>query len=85
MITITIVKNKKTKGKVIQEKELKIFNSLDKAKMFASPIARNMKLCKKMKQTPETEIVAVSYDTDYEKKMLLQIEAITTTENESEF
>lgn len=82
MITLTIVENKTEKGKKIQTKEIKLFNSLDKAKAYASPIANNMKFCRKLKQTPKTEIVAVSYDSEYEKQMLLQIGAIITNDNE---
>ena len=84
MITFTIIENKTEKGKKTQRKEIKIFNSFDKAKAFASPIASNMKFCRKMGQTPKQEIFAVSYDTEYEKKMLLQIGAIITNENEPE-
>lgn len=82
MITLTIVKNTKVNGKPVQKREIKIFPSLDKAKLFASPIATDMRICKKLKQTPKVSIVAVSYDTDYEKQMLIQIGAITTNENE---
>lgn len=82
MITLTVVENKKVKDKIVQKREIKIFPSLDKAKNYASPIANNMRLCKKLGQTPTTEIVAVSYDNEYEKQMLLQIGAFITNDNE---
>ena len=82
MITITLIKRSKVKGKTSETKEIKIFKKLDDAKMFASPIANNMKLCRKLKQIPEQEIMAVSYDEDYERQMLINIGAIITNANE---
>lgn len=82
MITLTLIKRTKEKGKKVEKKEIKIFKKLDDAKMFASPIANNMMLCRKLKQIPEQEIMAVSYDEDYERQMLINIGAIITNDNE---
>lgn len=82
MITLTIVKQVK-KGSVISTKrELKMFNSVDKARKEIAPIVREMKLAKKQKREPTIAIKAVSYDLKSEKTMLLETDAITSVENE---
>lgn len=84
MITATIVKQVK-KGSILTEKvELKLFKSVDKARKELTPIVLEMKTAKKQKRAPKIKIKAVSYDLTSEKQMLLEIHAITTTENETE-
>lgn len=83
MITATIRTQKKVSGVKTYKQEIKVFKSMDTAKKFLQPIATDMIICKKAKKEPAISILSVSYDLDSEKKMLLEIKAITSTENES--
>lgn len=84
MITLTIEKQVK-KGSIIKyERELKVFNSVDKCRKEVIPIVAEMKQAKKAKRPAKIAIRGVSYDYDSEKSMLLETKAIVTTKNESE-
>ena len=82
MITLTIVKRSNVKGVKKETQSLEMFKDTDKARKFILPIAKEMDVCRQTNQIPSTEIIAVSYDTDSEKSMLLATRAIITTENE---
>lgn len=82
MITATIETRKKVKGILQVKREIKVFNSSEKARQVLKPIATDMAICRKNKTTPEVEIMGVSYDHDSEKRMLLEIKAIISVENE---
>lgn len=83
MITLTIVERTKNKnGQLIEKRSLKMLHSIDKAKKFIQPIAKDMEVARVNNTKPATEIVAVSYDDDTEKTLLLNLRAIITTENE---
>ena len=82
MITLTIIERVNKNGKVTEKRSLKLLHSLDKARKFIQPIAKDMQVARANKQVPQTEIVAVSYDEPSEKEMLLSLRAIITTENE---
>ena len=84
MITLTIVKQVKKGSQVTWKKELKMFNSVDKARKEITPIVREMKVAKKEKREPTIAIKAVSYDLKSEKTMLLETDAIISVENESD-
>lgn len=85
MITLTIERQVK-KGSITKfEKELKIFNSVDQCRKEITPIVAEMKKAKREKRPPKIAIKAVSYDTESERRMLLEKDAIKTTENESEY
>ena len=84
MITLTIVKQVKKGSQVTWKKELKMFNSVDKARKEITPIVREMKVAKKEKREPTIAIKAVSYDLKSEKTMLLETNAIISVENESD-
>lgn len=84
MITLTIVKQVKKGSQVTWKKELKMFNSVDKARKEITPIVREMKVAKKQKRDPQIAIKAVSYDLKSEKTMLLETDAIISVENESD-
>lgn len=84
MITLTIVKQVKKGSVVSYNKELKMFNSVDKARKFITPIVKEMKIAKKQKRTPTLAIKAVSYDLKSEKTMLLETDAIISVENEKD-
>ena len=83
MITATIVTRKKVKGISKISKEIKVFTSTEKARKFLRPIATDMAVCKRQKLEPEVEIMGVSFDYDSEKRMLLEIKAYTSIENEA--
>lgn len=82
MITATIITRKKVKGVASETKEIKLFNSTEQARKVLKPIAVDMQVCKAKKIQPEVEIVGVSFDYDSEKRMLLEIRAYTSIENE---
>ena len=82
MITLTIVEEVKEKGIVSRKRSLKLFSSSDKARKEIVPIVKEMKLAKRQKRVPKTEIIGVSYDTKSEKSLLLELDAITSVENE---
>ena len=84
MITLTIVKQVKKGTTISFKRELKMFNSVDKARKEITPIVREMKLAKKQKRDPSIAIKAVSYDLKSEKTMLLETDAIISVENESD-
>lgn len=84
MITLTIVKQVKKGTTISFKRELKMFNSVDKARKEITPIVREMKLSKKQKRDPSIAIKAVSYDFKSEKTMLLETDAITSVENEKD-
>lgn len=84
MITLTIVKQVKKGTTISFKRELKMFNSVDKARKEITPIVREMKLAKKQKRDPSIAIKAVSYDLKSEKTMLLETDAITSVENEKD-
>ena len=83
MITATIRTKKKVKGVLTEKREMKCFSSSEKARKTLKPIATEMAVCRSRGLEPEVEIVGVSYDFDSEKRMLLEIKAITSVENES--
>lgn len=86
MITLSIAeKITDKKIKILKEiKYIKCFKSVDEARSFIKPIVIEMKRAKKEKRDPKIRIDAVSWDTPSEKTMLLEIDAITSIENESQ-
>lgn len=82
MITLTIVEQVKNGKRVEPKRHLKLFHSMDKAKKFIIPVVKEMKLAKKEKRNPAIRIDGVSYDTKSEKTLLLELDAITSIENE---
>lgn len=82
MITITIVEQVKNGKRIDFKRYLKLFHSMDKAKKSIIPIVKEMKLAKKEKREPQIRIDGVSYDTKSEKTLLLELDTITSIENE---
>lgn len=82
MITLTLIERHNKNGKITETRSIKLIHSMDKAKKFIQPIVKEMEVAKQNNQVPNNEIVAVSYDDNSEKSMLLSIRAIITTENE---
>ena len=82
MVTLTIVEQVKNGRRVEPKRSLKLFHSMDKAKKFIIPIVKEMKSAKKEKREPLIRIDGVSYDTKSEKTLLLELDAITSIENE---
>lgn len=83
MITATIETRKRVKGILTINREIKVFNSTEKARQFLKPIATDMSICRSKKQKPSVEIMGVSFDHESEKRMLLEIKAYLSVENEA--
>lgn len=76
MITLTIAEMKKD-GKLLKfQRTIKMFKSKDKAEKFIVPIVEEMEEAKRQKREPRKNIVAVSYDSNSEKKLLVELGAI---------
>ena len=76
MITLTIAEMKKV-GKILKfQRTIKMFKSKDKAEKFIIPIVEEMEEAKRQKREPRKNIVAVSYDTTSEKKLLIELGAV---------
>lgn len=82
MITLTIVEKKKSGSRITTNRYLKLFKSLDEAKKAIIPISKEMKRAAKAKEEPSIRIDAVSYDSKSEKTLLLELDAITSIDNE---
>lgn len=67
MITLTLIESEKGKSK----RTIAVFSSADKAKESIRKISKGKK----------AEIVAVSYDTDSEKALLVELGALRTSED----
>ena len=85
MITITLVEQHKTAKTITYSRKMKLFHSIDSAKKFIIPVVKEMKLAKKEKREPEQRIDAVSFDDKSEKTLLLELGAIVSIENESDY
>lgn len=83
-ITLTIVE-RKTTGKIVKYKRgIELFVSTDKARKRIKPIVKEMAEAKAANRPAQIYIDGVSYDTDSEKKLLLELKAVTSTENEEQ-
>lgn len=82
MITLTITEQVKNGKRIELKRHMKLFHSSDKAKKFIQPVVKEMKLAKKEKRDPLIRIDGVSYDTKSEKVLLLELDAITSVDNE---
>lgn len=82
MITATIATRKKVHGVASLQREIKHWTSTEEARRFLKPIATDMAICKQLKKEPKVEIMGVSWDLESEKRMLLEIKAFISTENE---
>lgn len=84
MITLTIVEQVKNGKRIEPKRSIKLFHSMDKARKEIAPIVKEMKTAKREKREPTIRIDGASYDTNSEKSLLLELDAIVSTENESE-
>ena len=82
MITLTIVEHVKTGKKNEIKRSIQLFNSVDKAKQFIGPVVKEMQQAKKEKREPKIRIDGVSYDSNSEKTLLMEMKAITSVDNE---
>ena len=82
MITLTIVEHVKNGKKVEIKRSIQLFNSVDKAKQFIGPIVKEMQQAKKEKREALRRIDGVSYDSNSEKTLLMEMKAITSVDNE---
>lgn len=88
MITLTVQIQEKTKTKpvrVVTKRKIELYHSMDKARARISTIVKEMKSAQREKRTPKLEIIGVSYDTSSERTMLLEMGAITSIDNESNY
>ena len=83
MITLTIVEQTKVKSRVEYKRHMKMFHSIDKARKFIPPVVKEMRLAQKEKRPATIYIDGVSFDTNSEKALLLELGAIISIENES--
>lgn len=82
MITLTIVEHVKTGKKNEIKRSIQLFNSVDKAKQFIGPVVKEMQQAKKEKREAKIRIDGVSYDSNSEKTLLMEMKAITSVDNE---
>ena len=84
MITLTIVEEVKTGKTISYKRKMKLYHSMDKARKEIVPIVKEMKVAKSQKRTPSIRIDAVSYENKSERSLLLELNAITSVDNESD-
>lgn len=82
MITATILTHAKSKTLPAESKVMHLYRSMDKAKKELAPIAEKQMECRKRGVQPPQEILDVSYDTEAEKSLLLEMRAILSIDNE---
>ena len=80
MITLSITERKK-KGKNLEtSRSMKLFHSTEEARKFIRPAVREMEAAKKEGREPKVKIEAVSYDTQGERTMLLELGAFESAD-----
>ena len=80
MITLSIME-RKAKGKSFETvRSMKLFHSTDEARRFIKPAVKEMDAAKKEGREPKIKIEAVSYDTDGERTMLLELGAFESVD-----
>ena len=85
MITLSITKRVK-KGKLeTQVSEMKLYHSMDQARKEIKEIVKEMRYAQRTQQPAKIRIDGDSYDTNSEKVMLLELGAIVSIENESQY
>lgn len=87
MITLTVqIQEKKGRPtRIITTRKVELYHSMDKARTRISAIVEEMRAAEKEKRTPNIEIIGVSYDNNSERTMLLEMGAIKSIDNESNF
>lgn len=80
MITLSVTSRKK-KGKAFEEsRDIKTFRSMEEARRQIQSIVREMKAAKRENRPPATKIDAVSYDTEGERSMLIELGAFESVD-----
>ena len=80
MITLSILERVK-KGKSVEtSRSMKLFRSTDEARRFIKPAVKEMDVAKKEGRDPKIKIEAVSYDTEGERTMLLELGAFESAD-----
>ena len=81
MITLSVTSRKK-KGKAFEEsRDIKTYRSMDEARKQVRAIVREMDAAKREKRPPAMRIDAVSFDTDGERAMLVELGAFETVDD----
>lgn len=81
MITLTIFEKVKVGNRLTTQRRLAMYSSLDKLKKDIVPIIQEMNKATKEKREPNKAIVGVSYDSESERKLLVDVGALKTTED----
>lgn len=85
MITLTIVEFKKKRTGVTDvSRRIESFKGMDQARKIIKPIVHEMQQAKHQGRKAKIFIDSVSYDTNAEKQLLLDLRAITSIENEED-
>ena len=80
MITLSILERVK-KGKSVETvRSMKLFHSTDEARRFIKPAVKEMDTAKKEGRDPKIKIEAVSYETEGERTMLLELGAFESAD-----
>ena len=80
MITLSILERVK-KGKSFEtSRSMKLFHSTDEARRFVKSAVKEMDVAKKEGRDPKIKIEAVSYDTEGERTMLLELGAFESAD-----
>lgn len=75
MITLSVIERVK-KGKAYEPiRSMKLFHSVDSARRFIKPAVKEMEAAKRERRDPKIKIEGVSYDTEGERTMLLELGA----------
>ena len=80
MITLSVTSRKK-KGKALEEtRDIKTFRSMEEARRQIQSIVREMNAAKRDNRPPVTKIDAVSFDTEGERSMLIELGAFESVD-----
>lgn len=80
MITLSVTSRKK-KGKAFEEsRDIKTYRSMEEARKQIRVIVREMNAAKRENRPPVTRIDAVSFDTEGERSMLIELGAFESVD-----
>ena len=80
MITLSIVERKKQGKSFVNSRFMKAFHSMEEARKFIRPAVREMDDAKREGREPNVKIDAVSFDTQGERTMLLELGAFESAD-----
>lgn len=80
MITLSVIERKKQGKSLSLVRSMKVFHSTEEARRFIRPAVREMDAAKREGREPNIKIDAVSYDTQGERTMLLELGAFESAD-----